>query len=150
MIELELNNIEFSSFDLSKADVFENFSKMAENLGYIQDKDAFKNGLFERESEFSTGIGSSIAIPHCKSNTIKEPFVLIQKFERPIEWEAIDGQPVKLAICLGVPSEAAGTTHLKLLSNIARSFVNKEFSAKVLGMDSKEDLVLAINEIINR
>ncbi|MCY6354445.1 fructose PTS transporter subunit IIA [Clostridium sp. ZS2-4] len=149
MIEITLNNVSFVTEKVSKEEVLNNFSNMAMENNCIEDTKFFLEGLFERENEFSTGVGSKVAIPHCKSETVKKASVFIQRFSNGVEWEALDGQPVELAICLAVPENEAGTTHLKLLSNIARSLINKDFVNKLLSLDKKEDLVNEMNGIIN-
>lgn len=150
MLKLDLSNVNYVEVETTKRDVLAKFADMAAANNCIESKEDFLKGLLEREEEFSTGIGSSIAIPHCKSTTVKEASVFIQKFKAPVEWEALDNEPVKLAICLVVPEEEAGTTHLKVLSNIARSLINKEFAVKLLNTDVKEELVELLKEVINK
>lgn len=150
MINITLKNIEFIKGNIEKEAVLRKFADLADNTDNIFSKDDFYNGLVEREEEFSTGIGARVAVPHCKSNTVKRASVFIQKFDGGIEWGALDGEPVELAICLAVPENEAGTTHLKLLSRIARSLINKEFTAKLLKITDKEELLGEINNIINQ
>jgi nitrogen PTS system EIIA component len=75
--------------------------------------------LLQRERLGSTGVGNGIAIPHGKLVKLPRLFGLFARLERPIEFEAIDGQPVDLIFVLLAP-EAAGADHLRALSRIAR------------------------------
>jgi nitrogen PTS system EIIA component len=75
--------------------------------------------LNERETLGSTGAGSGIAIPHGKLPKLERVFGLFARLERPVDFDAIDGQPVDLVFTLLAP-EGAGADHLKALSRIAR------------------------------
>ena len=75
--------------------------------------------LMQRERLGSTGIGSGIAIPHGKLARLERLFGVFARLERPIDFEALDGQPVDLVFLLLAP-EAAGADHLKALARIAR------------------------------
>ncbi len=75
--------------------------------------------LSERETLGSTGAGAGIAIPHGKLPKLERVFGLFARLERPVDFDAIDGQPVDLVFTLLAP-EGAGADHLKALSRIAR------------------------------
>lgn len=75
--------------------------------------------LMQRERLGSTGIGSGIAIPHGKLAKLERLFGVFARLERPIDFEALDGQPVDLLFLLLAP-EAAGADHLKALARVAR------------------------------
>jgi len=67
----------------------------------------------------STGIGDGVAIPHAKLAKLDSIFGLVARLDRPIDFEALDGQPVDLMFVLLAPEEA-GADHLKALARIAR------------------------------
>ncbi|MBN8937969.1 MAG: PTS IIA-like nitrogen regulatory protein PtsN [Rhizobiales bacterium] len=75
--------------------------------------------LNERERLGSTGAGSGIAIPHGKLPKLERVTGLFARLDRPVDFDAIDGQPVDLVFALLAP-EGAGADHLKALSRIAR------------------------------
>ncbi len=149
MININLENIEFVKEEISKESVLEKFTDMAHKKKVITSKEEFMNGLTTREKEFSTGIGQYVAIPHCKSKAVKEASVFIQKLYSGVEWNSLDGKPVSLAICLAVPEEESGTTHLKLLSKIARSLIDEDIKKRLLNSNDKESLLLEIKNILN-
>lgn len=63
------------SFDLkatNKDEVINELIQILYDDGKIIDKDKFRGAVLKREQEFSTGIGMGIAIPHGKSNAVKE------------------------------------------------------------------------------
>jgi nitrogen PTS system EIIA component len=86
--------------------------------------------LMQRERLGSTGIGSGIAIPHGKLARLERLFGVFARLERPIDFEALDGQPVDLVFLLLAP-EAAGADHLKALARIARLLRDTEIAQKL-------------------
>jgi PTS system nitrogen regulatory IIA component len=77
------------------------------------------DALLQRERLGSTGIGGGIAIPHGKFEGLDQLFGIFVRLEKPIDFEALDGEPVDLAFVLLAP-EDAGADHLKGLSRVAR------------------------------
>jgi PTS system nitrogen regulatory IIA component len=75
--------------------------------------------LLQREKLGSTGVGNGIAIPHGKLAKLTKLFGLFARLDRPIDFEALDGQPVDLVFLLLAP-EGAGADHLKALARVAR------------------------------
>jgi len=86
--------------------------------------------LMQRERLGSTGIGSGIAIPHGKLPRLERLFGVFARLERPIDFEALDGQPVDLMFLLLAP-EAAGADHLKALARVARLLRNSDVAQKL-------------------
>ena len=86
--------------------------------------------LTQRERLGSTGIGNGIAIPHGKLATLDRLFGLFARLERPIDFEALDGQPVDLMFLLLAP-EAAGADHLKALAQVARLLRDPKVAMKL-------------------
>ena len=84
-----------------------------------QDERAILDVLTQREKLGSTGIGNGIAIPHGKLAKLGKLFGLFARLDRPIDFEALDGQPVDLIFLLLAP-EAAGADHLRALARVAR------------------------------
>ncbi len=75
--------------------------------------------LLQRERLGSTGLGRGIAIPHVKLRAIDDIVCLFARVPEPIDFEAIDGEPVDLIFLLLAPEHASGD-HLKALSRISR------------------------------
>ena len=74
--------------------------------------------LLQREKLGTTAVGYGVAIPHGKLPKLEKLFGLFARLERPIDFEAMDGQPVDLIFLLA--PEGAGADHLKALARIAR------------------------------
>jgi len=84
-----------------------------------QNERAILEILLQREKLGSTGVGNGVAIPHGKLPKLGRLFGLFARLERPIDFEALDGQPVDLIFLLLAP-ETAGADHLKALARVAR------------------------------
>src|SRR5215467_9618809 len=86
--------------------------------------------LQQREKLGSTGVGNGIAIPHGKLPKLNKLFGLFARLERPVDFEALDGQPVDLVFLLLAP-EGAGADHLKALARVARLLRDPEVARKL-------------------
>lgn len=75
--------------------------------------------LLQREKLGSTGVGNGIAIPHGKLPKLNRLFGMFARLEHPVDFEALDNQPVDLIFLLLAP-ETAGADHLKALARVAR------------------------------
>ena len=103
-------------------------AKAAELTG--QSDRAILENLLQREKLGSTGVGNGVAIPHGKLPKLEKLFGLFARLERPIDFEAMDGQPVDLAFLLLAP-EGAGADHLKALARIARLLRDQDVAKKL-------------------
>ena len=104
----------------SQTAVFDFLAKQAVTLGVATDAEAVLASLQERESLGTTGMMDGFAIPHAKDASIKEAKVLILKLTSGIDWQSMDGQAIDFIFCLMIPDSQAGTTYLKVLSQLAR------------------------------
>lgn len=85
----------------------------------IGDKKAIVKALIERENLGSTGIGQGIAIPHGKTDRVKELIAVLGISHKGVNFEALDGEQVYIFFLLVAPKETAGP-HLKALAQISR------------------------------
>jgi PTS system nitrogen regulatory IIA component len=102
--------------------------KAAELTG--QNERAVLEVLMQREKLGSTAVGSGIAIPHGKLAKLDSMFGLFARLTRPVDFEALDGQPVDLIFLLLAP-ESAGADHLKALARVARLLREAETARKL-------------------
>ena len=93
--------------------------------------------LLQREKLGSTGVGNGVAIPHGKLPKLGNVFGLFARLERPIDFEALDGQPVDLIFLLLAP-EGAGADHLKALARVARLLRDSEVARKLRASNGAE------------
>lgn len=102
----------------SKRQVIQEIAAKGAELTGIDERQIFDT-LIEREKLGSTGIGGGIAIPHGKIAGLDRIYGALARLSRPIDFEAVDDQPVDLVFMLLAP-EGAGADHLKALARIAR------------------------------
>jgi PTS system nitrogen regulatory IIA component len=102
-----------------------------------QDEKQIFEVLLQREKLGSTAVGNGVAIPHGKLPKLARLFGLFARLERPINFEALDGQPVDLIFLLLAP-EGAGADHLKALARIARLLRDPETTRKLRDLDNAE------------
>ena len=95
--------------------------------------------LMQREKLGSTAIGNGVAIPHGKMPTLNRLFGLFARLDRPLDFEALDNQPVDLVFLLLAP-EGAGADHLKALARIARLFRDPTVAHKLRASRDAESL----------
>ena len=101
--------------------------------------------LIERERLGTTGVGNGIAIPHGKLPDLKRLYGLFARLETPIDFDAIDEQPVDL-ICVLLAPEAAGADHLKALARVSRLLRDQAVCEKLRGTDSAEAIHALLTE----
>ena len=93
--------------------------------GALQDRDVALDAVLTRERIQSTGTGAGIAIPHGKCNAVKEVVMAIGIAREPIEFESIDGQPVKILFLLVSPVDQTGP-HIQALAAISKLMLNEQ------------------------
>ena len=101
--------------------------------------------LLERERLGTTGVGLGIAIPHGKLTDLDRLHGLFARLETPIDFDAIDEQPVDLIFLLLAP-ESAGAEHLKALARVSRLLRDKQLCDKLRGTDNAEALYALLTE----
>ena len=82
-------------------------------------EDDIVSELLKREGLGSTGMGNGVAIPHARFQKIEKPFGIIAKLKQPIDFDAIDGQPVDIVFILLLPTASEGE-QLGALACVAR------------------------------
>ena len=120
-------------------------SDKAAEFGITDNADAVYDAFMAREAMGETGMTDGFAVPHAKSDDIKDAAVIVVKNERALEWPSFDEKPVDVAIALLVPGGEAGTTHIKLLSKTAVLLMKDEFKNLVHGTDDASAIADAIN-----
>ena len=101
--------------------------------------------LLERERLGTTGVGSGIAIPHGKLSELDRVRGVFARLEEPIDFDAVDDQPVDLLFLLLAPADA-GADHLKALARISRLLRDRTTCEKLRGSQSKDALYALLTE----
>lgn len=121
-------------------------SLIKNNSDALEDETLFYNQIMEREKVGSTGIGMGIAIPHARSEAIKKIVVAIGLLKTPVDFNSLDGEPVKLVVLVGAPKEQS-KEYLGLLSTLARIFRNNQYRENILESSNLKELIEAIAEL---
>ncbi len=114
-----------------KKQALQELAAHAAKLTGLDERDIFDT-LLQRERLGSTGIGDGIAIPHGKPARLGKLVGLFARLDRPIDFEALDAQPVDIIFLLLAP-ESAGADHLKALARVARMLREPGILEKVRG-----------------
>jgi nitrogen PTS system EIIA component len=114
-----------------KKQVLQEMAHKAAGLTRLPERRIFET-LSEREKLGSTGMGQGIAIPHGRLPGIEKMTGLFAQLDQPVDFDAMDDQPVDLVFLLLAP-EGAGADHLKALSRIARVLRDADTVAKIRG-----------------
>ncbi|WP_199092047.1 PTS IIA-like nitrogen regulatory protein PtsN [Bosea sp. ASV33] len=112
-----------------KKQALQELAQHAATLTGLPDRELFE-ALLQRERLGSTGIGEGIAIPHGRMPGIDRLVGLFARTEKPIDFDALDGQPVDIIFVLIAP-EGAGADHLKALARVARVLRNQSVLEQV-------------------
>jgi len=112
-----------------KKQALQELAQHAATLTGLPDRELFE-ALLQRERLGSTGIGDGIAIPHGRMPGIERLVGLFARTEKPIDFDALDGQPVDIIFVLIAP-EGAGADHLKALARVARVLRNQSVLEQV-------------------
>ena len=123
----------------SKKRVLEQIAKVvAQDIPDLDSQTIFES-LVAREKLGSTGFGNGIAIPHCRMAGCTSPVSAVLRLDAPVDFDAIDGEPVDLLFVLLVP-EAATDEHLELLRQIASMLDREDVRARLRQAQTSESL----------
>lgn len=128
----------------TKEQVIDELIAILDTDGKLKDKAAFKEAVLKREAEFSTGIGMGIAIPHGKSDAVKEPAMVFGRSKEGIDYESMDDEDAHLFFLIAVPM-ASSDLHLKALAAISRKLMHKETKEQLMTCETYEDFIEALS-----
>lgn len=103
------------------------------------------DALLEREALGPTGVGHGVALPHARLADIERVVGALVLLERPIDFDAVDRQPIDLAFALFAPKEA-GVEHLKALALISRTLRDAQLCAKLRANPDPATLYAIVTE----
>ena len=138
---LDARLVRFLNVD-SRDDALAQLIQLLENEGKLKNTQVFHDAILEREKIVSTGIGLEVAIPHAKLQGYDEFFIAIGiQGKKGIEWNALDGAPVRLIFMIGGP-ENQQTEYLKILSHLTMAIKNEERRKKLLKTYDARDVIV--------
>ena len=128
----------------SKKKVLQDMAGPAAQRTGVPERQIFETVL-QRERLGSTGVGNGIAIPHGKMKGVERLTGVFARLASPVDFDAIDGEPVDLVFLLLAP-EGAGADHLKALSRIARAFRDPARVERLRATNDPEAILALLTE----
>ncbi|MDX1637171.1 MAG: PTS sugar transporter subunit IIA [Balneolaceae bacterium] len=110
-----------------------------------QEFEAIRDAVLEREKIMSTGVGKGLAIPHGKAEGINDNYASFAILRDPIDYDAVDGQPVKLVFLLVGP-QSSNNMHIKMLSRISRLMNNSDFRDRLTACETGDEIIEVFEE----
>ena len=99
-------------------------AELHDQVGHLSDKEAYERDVWKREGECVTAIGMGMAVPHAKSDAVKQAGLAAITVPDGIDCRALDGQPTRLLFMIAAPD--AGDLHLQILSSLMTLLVEEE------------------------
>lgn len=132
--------------EMSRDDAIDKLIHNLKHHNFINDEKALKEAVLKRESESTTAIGMNVAIPHAKSNVVKQPVVAVLNNKQGVEWESLDETQPKIIFLIAVPNDSSDT-HLKLLQRLSRTLMDDDTREKLINAESTEAIYNILKEI---
>ncbi len=126
-----------------KNQIIEEMVDVLHAAGYADNRDTVLNAVLERERVMSTGMGDGIAIPHAKTDGVKNLVAAFGITRQGVDFQSIDNKPVRIVFLLVGPSDQTGP-HLKALSRISRLMHRKEFRDRLASAHNPDEVIEAI------
>jgi PTS system nitrogen regulatory IIA component len=102
--------------------------------------------LMARERLGTTGLGGGVAIPHARLPELKRVSGVFARLDPPVDFDALDRQPVDLVFMLLAP-EDAGADHLKALAKVSRLFRDRPLLEKLRGTNNADAIFALLSGV---
>lgn len=112
--------------------------------GKIADVEKYRKGVFAREEEGTTGIGMSIAIPHCKSDAVTKAGLAAMVVKDGVDFESLDGTPAKIIFLIAAPN-TEDNVHLQVLSKLSVMLMDEQFTNSLINAGSVDEFLNIID-----
>lgn len=142
---LDPKSIELSGQASDKKDALDKMVELMAASGNINDVETYRNGVYAREEESTTGIGGGIAIPHCKSDAVSEPGLAAMVVPDGVEFDSLDGELANLIFLIAAPN-TEDNIHLSVLSKLSVFLMNEEFTNSLRNAKTVEEFLQIIDE----
>jgi len=125
----------------SKEEAIREVASLLKNEKGISDFDLFLKDVFEREELNTTAIGKDIAIPHARTDAVKEFVIAFARAPQGIEFNSLDNKPVKLIFLMGTPKSKGLNNYLKILACLTRLLDKENFREAILNASSSKEIM---------
>ncbi|RKF13753.1 PTS 2-O-a-mannosyl-D-glycerate transporter subunit IIABC [Alginatibacterium sediminis] len=132
----------------SKEEAIEKLAEQLELQGKLNDKQQYLDAVFAREEQGPTALGEGLAVPHGKSDAVKEASFAIATLKQDLSWKGIEddeNEDVNLIFLLAIPNAEAGSTHMQLLTELTTALVDDDVREAVLNADTAEQVLALLS-----
>lgn len=123
-----------------KDEVIRGLMDLVERHPNMIDRAAAERAVFDREGVMSTGVGKGLGLPHAKTRAVGGTIAAFAITAKPVDFNAIDGRPVRLLFLL-LGTDEARSQHIKLLSRVSRLMNRDTVRARLLKAQSPEEVL---------
>lgn len=145
---LSIEGIELNGQVKSKEEAINKMVDLMAATGKIGDVKAYKEKVFAREEEGTTGIGEGIAIPHGKCSAVKAPGLAAMVVKGGVDYDSLDGEPADLIFLIAAP-DTKENVHLDVLSRLSVLLMDDDFTQKLRSAKSKKEFLTIVDEAEN-
>jgi fructose PTS system EIIBC or EIIC component len=137
--------IELNLKSKSKDDVIQELITLINKTGEITDLDEFKKTILEREQLETTGIGDGIAIPHGRTDSVKQLVIAFGRSTDGVDFQCLDSNPAHLFFMIASPQNASGV-YLRVLAKISRLLKNYDFRSALRNAQTPAEVIQIFTE----
>ena len=128
----------------SREEAIDLLISLHEKAGNLNDREAYKESILAREASGTTAIGDGIAIPHAKSDAVRQAGLAAISLPEGVDYQAPDGKPSNLVFMIAAPKD--GDLHLEVLSRLMILLMDMDLRQKLMDADTPEEFLEAIDE----
>ena len=142
---LDEKSIRLNAAASSKTEALNQIINLINQTGNITNKDEYKEIVFKREEQGTTGIGEGIAIPHGKSSKVKKACLAAMVIPNGVDFESLDNKKVNLMFLIAAP-ETKDNIHLEVLSRLSALLMDEKFREKLRRSKTSKEFLNNIDE----
>ena len=141
---LDKNSISLNAAPADKKETLDLAVELMAKSGKLSDVEKYREQVYLREEESTTGIGEGIAIPHGKCDAVKAPGLAAMVIKNGVEYESLDGEPVTLLFLIAAPN-TKDNVHLDVLSKLSVMLMDENFTTSLRNAKSVEEFLQIID-----
>ncbi len=145
---LDPGSIDLNAAPADKAEAVNHLVDLVAKSGCLSDVVLFRDDVFAREAQSSTGFGEGVAMPHAKSAGVKHPGLAAMVVPEGVDFEAVDGQPARLFFLIASPHQASDA-HLDVLARLSTLMIDEDFRSQLLTCRDPEAFLACIDAAEN-
>ena len=142
---LDKRSIRIDGAPKSKNEALDQMVELMAKSGKINDLEAYRQEVYRREEEGTTGVGEGIAIPHGKGAFVDKPGLAAMVVKDGVDYDSLDGEPVHLIFLIAAPN-TKDNVHLDVLSKLSVLLMDEDFSRALQNAKSPEEFMKIVNE----